>query len=175
MGVILLRGKRFLSEPKTATIYIKNNKKYFILNKLMEINYTMVVAATLVQFVLGAVWYSPLMFGKMWMQIMEVSHYTKEELQKMQKSMTPFYGLQLVLTLITTFCLANVLGMGKLIDPNYSAYMGAFWTWFGFMMPVGVAGVIWSSTKRKYWPTQIAIMCGMQLVGVMLAAWILSM
>jgi hypothetical protein len=142
---------------------------------MLEVNYTLVVVAAVAQFVLGALWYSPLMFGKMWMKIMNVDSYSKEELQKMQKTMMPFMGLQLVLTLITTFCLANLLQMGKMVDPNYSAYMGAFWTWFGFMMPVAVSAVIWSSTKRKYWPTQIAIMCGMQLVGIMLAAWILTM
>lgn len=141
----------------------------------MEINYTLVVVAAVVQFVLGAVWHSPLMFGKMWMSIMEVSHYSKEELQKMQKTMMPFMGLQFVLTLITTFCLANVIAMGKMVDPNYSVYMGAFWTWFGFMMPVSVSGVIFGSTKRHNWTKQIGIMLGMQLVGIMLAAWILTM
>ena len=142
---------------------------------MIEVNYTLIIVATLVQFVLGAVWYSPLMFGKIWMSIMEVSQYTKEELQKMQKSMMPFYGLQFILTLITTNCLAYVFAMGKMVDVNYSVYMGAFWVWFGFMMPVAVSAVIWSSTKRKYWLKQIAIMCGMQFVGIMLAAFILTM
>lgn len=139
----------------------------------MEINYTMVVVATLVQFVLGAVWYSPLMFGKMWMSIMEISHYTKEELQKMQKSMMPFMALQFVLTFVTTWVLANNIAFNGLVGS--AAYAYACFMWFGYMMPVSVSSVIFGSTKRHFWLKQIGIMLGMQLVGIILAAWILTM
>lgn len=142
----------------------------------MEVNYTLVVVAAVVQFVLGAVWYSPLMFGKMWMSIMEVSHYSKEELQKMQKSMMPFMGLQFVLTFITSWVLAHNIQMFEIIGKaDTSVYWLAFFMWFGYMMPVAVSSVIFGSTKRHNWTKQIGIMLGMQLVGIMLAAWILSM
>jgi hypothetical protein len=142
----------------------------------MEVNYTLIIVAAVVQFVLGSFWYSPLMFGKIWMSIMEVSHYTKEELQKMQKSMMPFMGLQFVLTLITTWVLANNIQMFEIVGTaGTSVYWLAFFMWLGYMMPVAVSSVIFGSTKRRHWCNQIAIMCGMQFVGIMLAAFILSM
>ena len=116
---------------------------------MLEVNYTLILAATVVQFVLGALWYSPLMFGKMWMQVMEMGNKSKEELAKLQKEMAPFYALQFVLAFITTFCLAQVLEMGKIVDANYSVYMGAFWTWFGFIATTQVSAVIWGNTKKK--------------------------
>jgi len=139
----------------------------------MELNYTLIIIAAVAQFVLGSVWYSPLMFGKVWMSIMEVSHYSKEELQKMQKTMMPFMGLQLVLTLITTWVLASNLAFGGVTAS--AAYFYAFFMWFGYMMPVTVSGVIFGSTKRHNWAKQIAIMLGMQLIGILLAAFILTM
>jgi len=135
-------------------------------------NLMLIILATLAQFILGALWYSPLLFGKTWMSIMEVSHYTKEELQKMQKSMMPFYGLQFFLTLITTWVLAsNILFLGL---SGSAAYFYAGFMWLGFIAPIQISSVVWSSTKRKYWIKQISIMSGMQLVGIMLATFILT-
>jgi hypothetical protein len=139
----------------------------------MEMNYTLIVVAALAQFILGAFWYSPLMFGKIWMSIMEVSHYSKEELKKMQKTMMPFMAVQLVLTLITTWVLASNFAYAGIVGA--AAYFYAFFMWFGYMMPVTVSSVLFGSTKRHNWVKQISIMLGMQLVGLMLAAFILTM
>jgi hypothetical protein len=136
-------------------------------------DFTLTIIATIVQFVLGSLWYSPLMFGKVWMSIMEVSHYSKEELQKMQKTMMPFMALQFVLTLITTWVLASNIAFAGLTGSAVYYYAG--FMWLGYMMPVSVSSVIFGSTKRKFWMKQIGIMLGMQFVGIMLAAWILSM
>lgn len=137
----------------------------------MEVNYTLVLGAAVAQFVLGAVWYSPLLFGKWWMQIMEVTHVTPEELRTMQKGMMPFYGLQLFLTLFTTFAFANFMLYASQID----IYQTAWWIWIGFIAPVQVATVVWGNTKKQYWAKQIFVMLSYQLVSMMMMAFILSM
>jgi hypothetical protein len=142
---------------------------------MYELNYTLITAAAIVQFILGALWYSPLIFGKWWMQIMDMSHMSKEELAQMEKEMIPFYALQFVTTLITTFCLANVLAFGLMANPDYSVYGAAFWTWFGFIAMTQISSVIWGNTKKKHWCKQLFVMLSMQFVGIMLATFILSM
>ena len=134
-------------------------------------NLELIIIASVLQFALGAFWYSPLLFGKVWMSIMEVSHYSKEELQKMQKTMMPFYGLQFVLTIWTTFHLYRLAS----IVPDLSIYGLATWIWLAFIVPIQIGSVIWGSTKRKFWLKQIGIMASYQLVGIIIAAWILSM
>ncbi len=136
---------------------------------MFEVNYALIAAATVAQFVLGAIWYSPLMFGKWWMQIMECTSLSKEELKKMQKEMSPFYLLQLLLTFFTTVSLANLMPFVT----GLSLYKLAFWIWFGFIVPVQIASVVWANTKRKFWLKQIFVMISMQLAGLMMAAWIL--
>ncbi len=136
----------------------------------MEINYTLVVIATIAQFILGALWYSPLMFGKWWMQIMEVAHLSPEELKKMQKDMAPFYALQLFLTLFTTVSFANLLPY----IPLFSSYHVAFWIWIGFIFPVQIGSVVWGNTKKMYWMKQLFVMGSFQLVALMLMCFILS-
>ena len=141
----------------------------------MEINYTLVAVAAVAQFVLGALWYSPLLFGKWWMEIMEMTNLPKEEMQKMQKEMTPFYGLQLLLTIIFTVVLAMFIQFLQMANVGFHAYGVAGWVWLGFIAPTQIAGVIWANTKKKHWPKQLFVMLSYQLVGLMLAAFILSM
>jgi hypothetical protein len=137
----------------------------------MEVNYVLVGVATVVQFVLGALWYSPVLFGKIWMEIMECTNIPMEELKKMQKEMAPFYGLQLFLTLLTTVAFANLVPYVT----AFSIYHLAFWIWVGFIAPIQIAGVVWANTKRQYWLKQILVMISFQLVSIMLTAWILTM
>lgn len=137
----------------------------------MDVNYKLVVLATIAQFILGGLWYSQIMFGKWWMQIMECTDLTKEEIKKLQKEMAPFYGLQLLLTLFTTISFANLLPYIS----AFSSYHTAFWIWIGFIVPIQIGAVIWGNTKRQYWIKQIFVMVSFQLVAIMLMAWILGM
>lgn len=130
----------------------------------------LIVVASLAQFILGALWYSPIIFGKWWMEIMEVNNISKEKLQEMQKKMGPFYALQFLLTLFSTFALVNLT-----VFTPFSLYHLAFWIWIGFIVPTQIAGVIWGNTKKRFWAKQIFVMTSYQIVGLMLAAWILSM
>ena len=137
----------------------------------MTVNYTLVFLATIAQFVLGALWYSPIMFGKWWMQIMECTGLSKDQLQKMQKEMAPFYILQLFLTFFFTVSFANLVPYIK----AFSIYHIGFWIWIGFIVPVQIGCVVWANTKRQFWVKQIFVMAAFQLASIMLAAWILSM
>ncbi|OGZ45787.1 MAG: hypothetical protein A3C84_00755 [Candidatus Ryanbacteria bacterium RIFCSPHIGHO2_02_FULL_48_12] len=141
----------------------------------MELNYITILGATIAQFVLGAVWYSPLMFGRWWMEIMEATNLSKEELQKMQKDMAPLYGLQFLLSLVFTFVLAMFIQYLQMAGVGFHAYGVAGWVWLGFIVPTQIAGVVWANTKKKFWAKQIFVMVSYQLVGMMLAAFILSM
>lgn len=138
----------------------------------MDINYVGILVATMVTFVLGGLWYSPLMFGKWWMQIMECDTLSQEELKKMQKKMAPFYGLQLLLTLMTTVVLS--IFITDVLNSDADTYFMTALIWVGFIVPTQIAGVVWANTKQKFWAKQIFIMISFQLVAIMLSAWILS-
>ncbi len=140
----------------------------------MDIYYILILAAAAAQFILGALWYSPLLFGKWWMQIMEMDQVPPADMQKMQKAMMPFYGVQLLLTILFTFVLGMFIRYLQMANVGFHAYGVAGWIWLGFIVPTQVAGVIWANTKKKFWAKQITIMISYQLVGLMLAAFILS-
>ncbi len=138
----------------------------------MEISYTLIILAAVVQFVLGALWYSPILFGNTWMKIMGAEKFTKEEIAAMQKEMVPFYVLQFVLGVITVFVLATQLAFNDLVGAP--AYFYALFIWLGYIMPIQVGSVIWANTEKRFWLKQILIMISYQLVAIMLATLILT-
>jgi Protein of unknown function (DUF1761) len=136
----------------------------------MSVSLTAIIVATVLQFIVGALWYSPLVFGKWWMQVMEMTNKTKEEIAKIEKEMIPFYGLQFFLILFTTFALANHMSL----LPGVSPIEIAFWVWLGYMAPIQIATVIWGNTKKKFWIKQIFIMVSAQFVCMMIAGVIFA-
>jgi hypothetical protein len=136
----------------------------------MSLNYTLIFLAVVAQFILGALWYSPLMFGKWWMEIMEMTKVSKAEMEKLQKQMMPFYALQLVVTIMSTWVFAMILS----VSPEFHAYGLAGWIWLGFIVPTQISSVIWGNTKRKYWAKQLFVMMAGQLACAMAMACILA-
>ena len=72
---------------------------------LSQINYLAVVVASIASFVIGGLWYSNLMFAKIWMK---ESGMTEEKAK--QTSMVKVFGLSYLLSLIICFNLAAFLG-----------------------------------------------------------------
>ena len=69
------------------------------------INWIAVVVATLTSFMLGALWYSPALFGKAWQR---EAGLTDEQLAKGNKAR--IFGLTLVLAFLAAWNFANFLG-----------------------------------------------------------------
>jgi Protein of unknown function (DUF1761) len=137
----------------------------------MEINYIAILIATVVQFIIGAVWYS-FLFGKLWGEIHGFDALTKEVQQQMMKKMGPFYALQFFLTLVTTFMLAHYVLYWK---DEASAFYVALMLLIGFVWPTQISAVIFGGTESKWLVKKIAVQAGASLAGLMGAAWVLQL
>jgi hypothetical protein len=135
----------------------------------LDVSITAVLPATVVQFVVGAVWYMPL-FGKLWGEMFGFDKLSKKEQQALQSKMGPFYGLQLFVTLLTSFVLAHFIAA----FPEYSAYKLAAWIWLGFVVPTQVSAVVFGGVESKWIPRRLGIMAGGSLACLTAAAWVLS-
>lgn len=134
-----------------------------------NLNYLAIIASTLVQFVLGALWFSAL-FGKAWANINGFDMTDKKKMEEMQKQMTPFYLLQLAMTFLMNFAIAilipNTTGL------HWTAFSGLLWA--GIIVPVVVANVIWGNTKREKWSMQLFILLSNHLLNMLIAGFIIS-
>jgi hypothetical protein len=70
-----------------------------------EVNYLAVIAAAVATFLLGGLWYSPVLFGKAWQREAGVS-----DAQMQNASMGKIFGLAFVLSLVAAWVFALFLG-----------------------------------------------------------------
>lgn len=128
------------------------------------INWLAVLAASVSAFVMGALWYSALMFQKPWMKSI---NFTEESIQG--ANMARIFGLAFILTFIASFSLAMYLGAdaGAVFGATAGLMAGAFWV----MTFLGVIGLFerrplaWWLVNGGYSVVALTVM------GLIIGAW----
>jgi len=111
-----------------------------------EINLLAVLVAALAHMVIGAFWYSPVLFGKKWMAL---SGMTKEKMEHCHPSMHKMYAIGFLVSLVMSYVLAHVLQLGS--TTLVLALQTAFWIWLGFMATISLNSVIWGGRDKMLW------------------------
>lgn len=136
----------------------------------MEINIVAVIVATVAMFAVGGFWYM-VPFGKIWGVMHGFDTLSKKEQSEMQSKMGPYYGLQLLVTVVSATALAYFLAA----LPDVQWYVIAFFLWLGFIVPTEVSAVIFGGTEGKWIVKKIAISIGGSLVCTLVGAGIISL
>lgn len=136
----------------------------------VNINVWAVLAAAAAMFVVGAFWYM-VPFGKLWGKIHDFDKLSKKEQEAMRAKMGPWYGVQLVVTIISAY----VLAMFIQLLPDQSPYYLAFLLWLGFVVPTEASAMIFGGSKPEYVWHKIFISIGESLIHLMVAAWVLGL
>jgi membrane-associated HD superfamily phosphohydrolase len=130
-----------------------------------KINYFAVLTAAISTFVLGGLWYSPLLFGKAWMR---TNNFTDEDLKTFSKAR--MFGWSFIFSLVMALNLAVFLGGHETTVPwGMTAGVLAGLGWVA--MAIGVIGVF----ENRSW-VHILINGGYMtiaftLMGAILGAW----
>lgn len=134
----------------------------------MELNFVAIGVATVVQFVIGAVWYTPV-FGTLWGKIHGFDTLSLAEQKAAQTQMMPLLLVQFVLTFMTSFVLDLLLaGM----PADWNAYGFALFIWLGFVMPAQVSAVLFGGTEPKWVLSKIAVSIGASFFCYLAAAFV---
>ena len=136
----------------------------------MQVNILAVIVATIAMFAVGAFWYM-VPFAKEWGKIHGFDKRSEKEQKEMQSKMGPYYGVQLIVTVLSAWVLAVLIGL----LPTYSPYFIAFLVWLGFVLPAQVSSVIFGGTEPKYIVSKSAIMAGEALLHLLAAALVISL
>jgi hypothetical protein len=137
----------------------------------MELNYVAILVASVLQFILGAIWYTPL-FGKVWGKIHGFDRYTAEEQKVMTREMVPYLVIQFLVTVVTTTVLALFI---KGLPSAWNIYGIAGFLWLGFVLPTQISAVMFGGTPKKWMVTKVAIASGASLICLLIAVQVLSM
>jgi hypothetical protein len=135
---------------------------------MVDVNLLAVFVAAIVGMIIGFLWYSPFLFGKMWMKLMG---FTMEKMSDMKKKgMTKVYVLNFIFTVVMAYVLAHFLLLMLVADVGGAIEL-SFWLWIGFIVPLLVGNVLWENKSWKlfalnagYW---LASMIGMAIVLVL--------
>lgn len=131
-------------------------------------NWLAIILAAVVAFLIGGLWYSPLLFARQWM----AAHaHSPEDVARMKADAPRAYGISFVAFLVMAFILQMVLNH---VDAH-TWLSGALWAahlWLGFAVTIGLMANVYSGKKLSVF----LIDAGYQLVyflvmGAILGAW----
>lgn len=105
----------------------------------IAINYLAVIAAAILAFGFGALWYG-VVLAKPWMA---AQGFTKEELEADSRSMGTTFGLTFLGYLFLALVMAMLVDLTKPMDVNQGLWLGLM-AWFGFMVPVNLTSVLYA-------------------------------
>jgi len=134
-----------------------------------DINYTAVVVAAAASMVLGHLWYSPVLFGKRWMRLMNLS---ERKMKEMHKKAPYGYFWGAVAALVTSLVLAFFVDYAGATTISQGAKVG-FILWLGLIATTTLGGVIWEGRSlRLYALNNGYSLVSAAVMGAILAMWI---
>lgn len=129
-----------------------------------EINYFAVLVSALAFFILGSIWYSPLLFANAWMKELG---FTKESLSGV--NMFKVFGISFLLMFIMAFNLAAFIGngMGWQFGLTAGALTGIGWV----ALAIGI-NYLYERKSFRIWLINAGYMAvGFSIMGLIIGAW----
>jgi hypothetical protein len=129
-----------------------------------EVNYLAIAAAAIATFLLGGLWYSPVLFGKAWQREVGLN-----DEQLARGNMVRIFGITLVLSLIAAFVFALFLGPRPSMPLGLGAGFSAGLCWVASSF-----GINYLFARRSF---KLFLIDGgyhtlqFTLIGVVLALW----
>ena len=127
-----------------------------------DINILAVLVAAVANMIVGALWYSPVLFGNYWMQLSKIKDVDAKEGQKAM-------GLMVIPAVIMAFVLAILLNTFNVTEVDQALEMG-FLLWLGFVATTNVTNVLFERKPYQSYILHVAY----ELVSILVMAIILT-
>lgn len=106
-----------------------------------DLNFLAIGVCTIGAFMLGGLWYSPLLFAKKWVAL---HGYSQEQVKEMQKSATPSYLVAIISTFVSAVVMAIFISRLGITEPLKGAGLGVL-AWVGFAGATGLTNTLFSA------------------------------
>lgn len=134
------------------------------------LNLVPVVIAGVLNMIIGALWYSPYVMGKLWMRSMGK---TEEELKQgfSPTGMAMTYMVNTIASLLFAYILAHLIKFSMTNTFSQGVMIG-FWVWLGFVVTTVIPGYMYEGKpKMLYFLFIIYQLISITLMGGLLAIW----
>ena len=134
-----------------------------------NVNILAVLVAALLTFVLGAFWYSPVLFARQWMA---AQGYTPEKLQEMKKrGATRAYVVSVLCYVVMAYVLSLLASYTNSTTLAQGLWLG-FLSWLGFAATIGLAANMFSEKAIAAWVIDAGYQLAYLLImGALLSVW----
>lgn len=133
---------------------------------MVDINYLAILVATVAGMVLGALWYSPVLFYKAWLDGLGK---TDEEVQAEAGPLN--YVGTFIAILVMAYVLAHILDAFK-ADSLWMGIQGGFWSWLGLVATTKGINSIFDGSSLKLYLVDVGYhLVMLLLMGAILAIW----
>ena len=137
------------------------------------INYLAVLVAAIVIFVLGGLWYSPVLFAKRWIAL---QGRTEEQIRAdvAKANMPLMYLAAFACAFIQAWVMAMVIGHMSQVADMSVAHAGIFAAllWLGFAGTTSYATALFSGKSKQLWLIDTLYnLVSFVLAGIILAVW----
>ncbi|MFQ5602240.1 MAG: DUF1761 domain-containing protein [bacterium] len=134
---------------------------------LVNVNYWAVLVSTVAYFMLGGLWYSPILFGKAWMAAQGLTDADKE---KLQEGAVKAYIVSIVSAFIMAFVMAMFVGYASAANLQSGLTTG-FFVWLGFVATTVALPYFYEDRSKKVY----LMYAGYTLVGCLVMSSILAL
>ncbi len=133
-------------------------------NAFQNLNWLAVTAAAVSAFVLGGLWYSPLMFAKRWMKETGI---TEEDTKN--HNMAKIFGISFLLAFVAAFFLALFIGAGS--GPAFGALAG-FMAGLGWVFTfMGITYIFEARSLAHFLINSVYSVLALTIMGLIIGAW----
>lgn len=139
---------------------------------MTAINYWAIALCTFINMVLGALWYSPVLFGTIWARLMGLDLKKMQEDPIIQKNAQKGYIISSICHLIMTITMAHFLQYTNASGSWFDGLKLGFCCWLGFTLTTMLPNHVFS--KNNFSWLLAAINLGYPMVGLSMAGAILA-
>jgi hypothetical protein len=128
-----------------------------------EINYSAIIASTIVYMIIGFIWYSKWVFGKIWMKL-------NKEPKKTRMFLAHFGSI--VSAFVISFVMSYFIRHLHVHNFFYGALVG-FSAWLGFVLTTNLAGALYAAKPVKLFLIDAGyFLIAFIVMGGILGAWV---
>lgn len=131
----------------------------------VDINFVAVLVAAAINMGVGALWYSPALFGKVWAKLIG------KKMEEMGENAGPSYTIAALGALLQSYILAHFVQYAA-ADTATEGMVTGFWLWLGFVAVVTAVNAVFEGRPWKLWKINAGYFLVVLLInGALLAIW----
>ncbi len=136
---------------------------------MYTINFWPILVAAVVAFGIGALWYSPVLFGKEWMSLSKINESDMEDAKR--RGMWKSYLTQFIASLVSFSVLGFLISSSAIMSATDGAFL-ALIVWLGFVATDAVGALLWEQKPFKLvLINSIGTLVSLVIGGAIIGAW----